>query len=126
MRQLFRATDPESDVINRTIRRALESPEVDYRALESATGLTQTALHQRISRIRAKDRGQPRTPAPHRRGAAAHATAPHKLTWELVDRIRSFRASGMSCAKIAAAIGVSTTTIRGVVSGRSWKEEWRP
>jgi hypothetical protein len=49
-----------------------------------------------------------------------------KLTWAIIPDIRARRASGEHVADIAARYGVNPTAISHVLSGRTWREEYRP
>lgn len=78
------------------------------------------------------------TPAENSADARRHGTYPlrvgeggdrnghARLTWPDVDEIRRACAEGATQASQAARFGVGKSQIQNIVSGKSWREEWRP
>jgi hypothetical protein len=78
------------------------------------------------------------TPAENSADAVRHGTSPliqggegslngnARLTWDGVRAIRSEAAAGSTQASLAVKYGVGKTQIHNIVSGKRWREEWRP
>lgn len=101
----------------RYIRRAVESGEIDYSELESATGLTRTALHQRVRRLRIKT-GLPRPRNLGQLGARNHNA---KLTEAEVVTLRKLYRNGLATqAELAAEFGINQANVSEIIRRTQW------
>ena len=49
-----------------------------------------------------------------------------RLTWEIVDAIRSACSMGATQASQAARFGIGKSQVHNIVSGKAWRDDWRP
>jgi hypothetical protein len=57
---------------------------------------------------------------------AAEANGNHRLTWDLVRKIRADRSDGLTLHQLAAKYGVGKSQVHNIVTGKQWRQEWKP
>lgn len=109
----------DSALYTRIIQRAMED-ELDYRALQAATGLTIHSLYQRVSRLRRC--GEAPAPwATRLKAVLGEGKFSSKLTAAEVREVRLLYAhGGHTQAQLGRRYGVSQTTISGLILRRTW------
>lgn len=109
----------ESAAYTRIIQRAMED-ELDYHALQSATGLSIHSLYQRVSRLRRCGDAPPAT-ATRLKAVLGEGKFSSKLTAAEVREIRLLYAhGGHTQVQLGQRYGVTQTTISGLILRRTW------